>query len=53
MTVTILIPLLVCVVGVLLYALAASPKLQEVGRAMLWCGLLVVLLVAAHQVVRI
>jgi hypothetical protein len=43
MNLTILLPLLVCVAGLLLYVLASNPKLQEIGRAMLWCGLLAVM----------
>jgi len=38
------IPLLVAILGVLLYALAANPKLQELGRIMFFCGLFVFLL---------
>lgn len=37
----ILVPLLVCVVGALVYALAANPKLQEMGRIAYFVGLLV------------
>jgi Na+/phosphate symporter len=32
--------LLVALIGVLMYALAANPKLQEIGRIMFFCGLL-------------
>lgn len=39
----ILIPLLVAILGVLLYALAVNPKLQEIGRIAYAFGLLVVL----------
>jgi hypothetical protein len=35
-----LIPLLVAVVGALVYALAANPKLQEMGRIAYFVGLL-------------
>lgn len=37
---TIIWPLLVVVAGALLYALAANPKLAELGRIMFFCGLL-------------
>jgi hypothetical protein len=37
-------PLLVAVIGVLMYALCANPKLAEVGRIMFWTGLLAFLL---------
>lgn len=36
--------LLVAVVGLLMYALCANPKLVEVGRIMFWTGLLAFLL---------
>ena len=38
------IPLLVALLGALLYGLAASGKAQELGRIMFFCGLLVFLL---------
>ena len=39
--------LLVCVIGLLMYALATNGKLVEVGRIMFGCGLLAFLLQAA------
>ena len=36
--------LLVAVIGVLMYALATNPKLQEIGKIMFWTGLLTFLL---------
>jgi Na+/phosphate symporter len=36
---TIVIPLLMVVAGVLLFALAAHPALKEFGRSMMWAGL--------------
>lgn len=36
--------LLVAVVGLLMYALSANPKLSEAGRIMFFCGLLAFLL---------
>jgi Na+/phosphate symporter len=45
MTLTIIVPLLVCIAGILLYVLASNPKLQEIGRAMMWTGMLVSLMV--------
>ena len=38
------LPLLAAVVGVLMYALSANPKLSEIGRMMFWTGLLAFLL---------
>ena len=40
----ILLPVLVLLVGVLMWALCVNPKLQEIGRIMFFCGLLVTLL---------
>lgn len=37
-------PLLVALIGVLMYALSANPKLVEIGRIMFWTGLLAFLL---------
>ena len=36
--------LLVALVGVLMYALSANPKMVEIGRMMFWVGLLAFLL---------
>jgi hypothetical protein len=38
------ITLLVALVGLLMYILAANPKVQEIGRIMFWTGLLAFLL---------
>jgi Na+/phosphate symporter len=40
----VLLSLLVCVIGCLVYALAANPKLQELGRIAFFAGLLAFLL---------
>ena len=37
-------PLVVCIVGLLMYVLASNPKVSELGRIMFAVGLLVVLL---------
>lgn len=37
------IPLLVAIIGALVYALAANPKASEMGRIMFFCGLFVFL----------
>ncbi len=39
-----LIRIVVCIVGLLMYILAAKPKVSEVGRIMFWTGLLSLLL---------
>ena len=36
--------LLVCVIGALVYALSANPKMCELGRLSFWVGLLAFLL---------
>lgn len=53
MLVIALFPLVAFVAGCLVYALASNAKVAEIGRAALWCGLLVLLSVMAHQVVRV
>ena len=40
----ILLPLLIAVVGLLMYALSANPKIVEIGRILFWTGLLAFLL---------
>lgn len=41
---TILLPLLISLIGLLMYALCANPKLQAIGKDMFWVGLLAFLL---------
>jgi hypothetical protein len=41
----IFLPLLISLVGVLMYALCADAKLQAIGKDMFWVGLLAFLLV--------
>jgi hypothetical protein len=41
---TIYLSLLVAIIGLLMYALAANPKLQEVGRISYFAGILAFLL---------
>jgi hypothetical protein len=45
--------LLVAVIGILMYALCVSPKLQELGRLSFACGLLAFLLVSVPHLVTI
>lgn len=40
----VLLPLLVALIGLLMYALSANPKLVEIGRIMFWTGLLAFLI---------
>lgn len=37
-------PLLVAVIGVLMYVLCTNPKLVEIGRILFWTGMLAFLL---------
>lgn len=46
-------PLLAAVIGILIYILASNAKLTEVGRALMWTGFLVTLLVNAQHVVKL
>lgn len=53
MSVIIIIPLLVCLVGMLAYALSANGRIQELGRLAYGCGLLVTLFVVATRLVKL
>lgn len=48
-----IIPLLAVIVGLLVYVLASNAKTVEVGRALMWCGILVSLMANASHVVRL
>jgi hypothetical protein len=43
-TMTIVFPLLVSVIGLLMYVLSEKPKIEEIGRIMFWTGLLAFML---------
>lgn len=47
------IPVLVALLGLLLYALASNPKVQEVGRILFFCGALAECLALAGHVLRL
>lgn len=49
----IFIPLLVALIGVLMYALATNPKLNEIGRVVFWTGLLVTLFQVAGDKLKV
>jgi len=51
--VLIYLPLIVALIGVLMYALCANPKLQEIGRLMFFAGLLAFLLVGGKEMVSV
>ena len=38
------LPLLVCIIGVLMYAMSNNAKVSQIGRDMFWVGLLAFLL---------
>jgi hypothetical protein len=48
-----LLPLLVALVGLVLYAISANPKVVEVGRVLLFCGVLVTLFVLGKGTVKL
>lgn len=52
MTVQILCPLLVCLIGVLAYALSTNAKVAELGRIGYFAGLLVTLFEVATHVIK-
>lgn len=52
LTLNLATPVLVLILGVLLYFVAANPKAQECGRLMFACGLLAALLTFGGLVVR-
>lgn len=41
-------PLLIAIVGLLMWALAANSKVAEAGRIMFFCGVLVLTMTLAH-----
>jgi len=47
------IPLLVCIVGLLMFALSENPKIGPIGKDMFWVGLLVTLASASSHVVTL
>ena len=47
-----IIPVLVLIIGLLMYFASANPKVQETGRIMFFCGLLVVLFLVGNTTVR-
>lgn len=49
----ILLPLLVALIGVIIYVLCANPKLSEIGRILFFCGLLAFLFVYHGQPITV
>lgn len=48
-----IIPALVALVGLLLYLMAGNPKAQEIGRILLFCGVLATLFGLSQSTVRL
>jgi hypothetical protein len=48
-----IVPLLILIVGLLLYVLASNAKVAEIGRITFACGMLVTTYVTAAHVVRL
>ncbi len=48
-----IVPLLVAVTGALIYALAANPKLSEMGRLAFACGVLALMFALAGKTLRL
>lgn len=48
-----IVPVIALIIGVLLLATVAKEPWREVGRALLWCSILVLLLVLANHTVRL
>ncbi len=48
-----IIPLVVAIIGVLMYALCSNAKLAEIGRLLFFAGLLVCLFVAAKHTLKL
>lgn len=46
-------PIVILVLGVLIWALAGNPLVKEAGRIMFFCGLLVLTLSLAHVTWRV
>lgn len=50
---TVFLPLLIALIGLLMYALCANPKLQEIGRLSFFAGLLAFLMQSGPQLVSL
>lgn len=47
---TVYLPLLISIIGVLMFALCTNPKLSEIGKILFFCGALAFLLNAHYTV---
>ncbi len=48
-----IIPLLVAIAGLLVYVLASNAKVIEIGRALMWCGILVTLFATMSSTLKL
>lgn len=44
------LPLLICLIGLVLYLISVQPKPAEIGRIMFWVGLLAFLLIGGPMI---
>ncbi len=47
-----IIPFLVAIIGLLMFALSSNSKVAEIGKIMFWTGLLVTLFVSSGKTVK-
>lgn len=47
------LPLFAAIIGLLIYVLAGNAKVVEVGRALMWSGILVTLFALARHTVKL
>ncbi len=48
-----LVPLLAALIGLLMYFVCTNPKVVELGRTLMWCGILITLVAAMNHVVTV
>ncbi len=53
MELTAIIPLIVCIIGLIVYIVSSNPKISEVGRIAFFCGLLATCLAFAGSSVHV
>lgn len=50
---TAILPLVVALIGLVLYALASNPKVAEIGRIVFFCGMLTLTWTLSRVVLRL
>lgn len=48
-----ILPVIIALVGVLVYVISSNAKVIEIGRALMWCGILATVFVAAGRTVHL